>query len=73
MPKTVSGKELVRFLAKKGFQVYSQKGSHVKLISTERNTKTIVPLHKEISIGTMRAIIKQAQLTEKETSKLLNE
>ncbi|MDD5148067.1 MAG: type II toxin-antitoxin system HicA family toxin [Candidatus ainarchaeum sp.] len=70
MPKIVSGLELLKFLSKKGFTVYSQKGSHVKMISLQRKTKTIIPMHKEISTKTLREIIKQAKLTEEETSEL---
>ncbi len=73
MPKTVSGKKLIRFLTQKGFEVYSQKGSHVKLISRERHTKTIVPLHKSIAQGTLRAIQKQAKLTTDEIQELAEE
>ena len=70
MPKPVSGRELVKFLSKKGFEIYGRKGSHVKLISLERNTKAIVPMHKEISMGTLNAIIKQAKLSEEEIKEL---
>ena len=66
MHKKISGFELIKILSKKGFEIYSRKGSHVKLISIQRNAKTIVPMHKEISKGTLNSIIKQAKLTEKE-------
>lgn len=71
MPKVVSGIEVTKFLSKKGFQIYSRKGSHVKMVSIERNTKTIVPIHKEISRGTLQNILRQAKLTEKEIEELL--
>ena len=71
MPKIVSGKELLKFLTRKGFQIFSQKGSHAKLISKERQTKTIVPMHKEISKPTLHSIFKQAKLTENEIKELL--
>ena len=70
MPKTVSGIALVKFLSKKGFVVYSRKGSHVKMISSERKTKAIVPIHKTISRGTLQSIIKQTKLTEREIEEL---
>ncbi|MFA6420578.1 MAG: type II toxin-antitoxin system HicA family toxin [archaeon] len=72
MHKTISGLELVKFLTKKGFQICSRKGSHVKLICVERNTKTIVPMHKEISKGTLNSILKQAKLTEDEIEELFS-
>lgn len=71
MPKTVSGKELLKFLSKKGFSVYGGKGSHVKLINYQRQAKTVVPMHKEISRGTLNAILKQAKLTPEEIIELL--
>lgn len=71
MPKTISGRELLKFLSKKGFSVYSTRGSHFKLISRERQTRTIVPMHKEIATGTLRAIIKQAKLSEEEIKELM--
>lgn len=73
MPKIISGLTLVKFLAKNGFQVYSRKGSHVKLISHQRQTKTIIPMHGQISKGTLNSIIKQAKLTEKEIQNLTNQ
>jgi len=71
MPKSFCGLELVKFLSKKGFSVYGRKGSHVKLISAERNAKTIVPMHNEISKGTLNSIFRQAKLSESEIKELL--
>ena len=60
--KRLSGKEVLSILSKIGFLVHSQKGSHVKLrrnSSGEIQTLTI-PLHDELDIGTLRAIVRQA-------------
>ena len=70
MPKPVSGLELVKFLAKRGFEIYSRKGSHVKMVSLERKTKTIIPMHKGLSLGILNAILKQAKLNENEIGEL---
>lgn len=70
MPKTVSGLEIIKFLKKKGFEVYSRKGSHIKMVSLERNTKTIIPMHKALARGTLNAILKQAKLTAQEIPEL---
>jgi len=70
MHKVISGFDLVKFLTKKGFEIYSRKGSHVKLISHERKTKTIIPMHKEISKGTLNSILKQAKLSDEEINEL---
>ena len=70
MPKAVSGLKLAKFLTKKGFEIYSRKGSHVKMISFQRKTKTIIPMHKEISKGTLNNIFKQAKLSEEEINEI---
>jgi len=72
MPRCFSGKQLIKFLIKKDFTIYSQKGSHVKLISQKRKTKTIIPLHRVIAKGTLNDILAQAKLTEAETWELFN-
>ncbi len=45
-----------------GFQVYSQKGSHVKLrrAGVTGNETFIVPNHRQLDTGTCRAIFRQA-------------
>jgi len=60
--KKLSGSQVIAILVKAGFQVISQKGSHVKLkrfIDSKPQTLTI-PNHKEIDTGTLRAIFNQA-------------
>ncbi len=42
------------------------------MISEGRNTKTIIPMHKEIAKGTLNSIFKQAKLTEEEIEELLH-
>jgi len=37
MPKIISGLKLIKFLKKKEFEIYSKKGSHVKMISICKN------------------------------------
>ena len=58
----VSGREVVRALAKVGFVEVSQRGSHLKL-RNEMNRTVIVPLHRELARGTLRSILRQADLT----------
>lgn len=61
--KVLSGKKLVDILSEFGFHIVEQSGSHVKLRKQsafgEKQT-LLVPLHKEIDKGLMRAIFKQA-------------
>ena len=60
----MSGREVLGALQSLGFEVRSQKGSHVKLRrigpSGQRQTLTI-PNHSELDTGTLRAIIRQAK------------
>ena len=65
MPKLrrdLSGKELLSTFAKLGFVVVEQRGSHAKLkrIINDREQTLTIPVHKEIDIGTARAIFNQA-------------
>jgi predicted RNA binding protein YcfA (HicA-like mRNA interferase family) len=56
----VSGLEVVRALAKVGFSEVSQRGSHLKLRKEGRTV--IVPMHRELARGTLRSILRQADL-----------
>ena len=57
-----NAKQVISYLKKQGFQVISQNGSHVKL--SDGLKTVIVPKHgaKDIAIGTLRSIMKQAGL-----------
>jgi len=70
MPKKIfSGKETIRILCREfGFCFVSQKGSHVKLgkMSGKREIITVVPLHKELAIGTFRGVLELAEIELKE-------
>ena len=61
--KRLSGSEVVDIMCTFGFETHSQKGSHIKLcrigVKGERQTLTI-PLHAELDVGTLRAIVRQA-------------
>lgn len=48
-----------------GFRVHSQRGSHVKFVKETPSgvLVAIVPAHKEIAVGTLRSILRQAGLT----------
>jgi predicted RNA binding protein YcfA (HicA-like mRNA interferase family) len=65
----LSGADVVRTLGGVGFVQISQRGSHVKL---RREIATvIVPLHRELAPGTLRSILRQAQMTVEEFIDLL--
>ncbi len=76
MPKLrkVSGEEVVKILCNKfGFQITGRKGSHVRLskITPEGKVGTVVPMHKELKIGTLRGILKLARVDIEEFSEYL--
>jgi predicted RNA binding protein YcfA (HicA-like mRNA interferase family) len=51
-----------------GFYFVSQKGSHIKLKKRigAKEVITIVPLHKELAIGTLKGVLALAEVDEKE-------
>jgi len=62
-PRKLSGDEIAAILARFGFSVHSQRGSHVKLrrITSEGIKQTLtIPRHRELDPGTVRAIFRQA-------------
>lgn len=72
MPKLphVSGREVVRALQKLGFAVIRQKGSHI--ILRRGSTGCVVPEHRELKVGTLSGVIKQAGVTPEEFLKALH-
>ena len=60
MPKLpcVSGKEAIKALTRLGFVFVRQKGSHV--VMRRGTSGCVVPMHDEISQGTLRGVLKQA-------------
>ena len=64
-----SGQKMCRILAQNGFEEIRRKGSHIQMQKQEKSplglntTITItVPNHKELAIGTQKAIIDRSQL-----------
>jgi len=74
MPKLplISGIEAVKALAKIGYEIDHQTGSHMILRHKEGpHRRLTVPNHKEVAKGTLRAIIRQSGLTVEEFVGLL--
>ncbi|OUL35929.1 hypothetical protein BV372_09410 [Nostoc sp. T09] len=59
----VSGAQCIKALEKIGFIVTRQRGSHIILVREEPKTTVTVPNHDELDRGTLRAIIRQIDLT----------
>lgn len=66
----VSGEEVVRALLRAGFARVSQKGSHRKMRHPDGRV-AIVPMHAELTVGTLKSVLRQAGLTEDELRSLL--
>ena len=72
--RKVSGHEAVKILCNKfGFQISGRTGSHVRLskVTPEGKVGTVVPMHKEIKIGTLKSVLKLAKITEEDFIKYL--
>ena len=68
----ISGREAVAALTAMGYEKDRQRGSHIVLRQAEYpHRRLVVPDHKEIAKGTLRAIIRQAGLTIDEFADLL--
>jgi len=61
----VSGPDLIRALQKMGYIVRRQKGSHVHLVRAADKRRVTVPVHGNMAIakGTLRAILKDAEIS----------
>jgi len=63
MPKLpiISGADAIRALEKLGFIVMRQRGSHIVL--RRGSIGCVVPNHKELKIGTLSGVLKQAEIS----------
>jgi predicted RNA binding protein YcfA (HicA-like mRNA interferase family) len=57
----VSGTEVVRALERLGFSVVRQRGSHI--VMRRGSTGCVVPKHRELKVGTLTGVLKQAGVT----------
>ncbi len=64
----ISGEEAIRALERLGFVQIRQRGSHVLLKKQTKDEEIgcVVPLHRELAIGTLRNILRQARVTPEE-------
>jgi len=67
----LSGRACVAAFEKVGFYKKRQHGSHIILRRDEPFAQLVVPNHKELDRGTLRALIRQADLSVDEFNKLL--
>ena len=66
MPKLprISGAEIVRALQRLGFEVARQRGSHV--ILRRGASGCVVPNHREVKVGTLAGVLRQAGVSAEE-------
>lgn len=59
--RRISGEEAICTLERLGFKRVRQRGSHVvlKKQTLEGDLGCVVPLHRELAIGTLRGILRQ--------------
>ena len=72
--KPTSGEAVIKILSKQyGFVISGQSGSHVRLSKETPNGKvgTVVPLHNELKIGTLRSVLKLAKIDPEDFARYL--
>ncbi|MDK2990180.1 type II toxin-antitoxin system HicA family toxin [Methanoculleus sp.] len=72
--KPTSGETVIKILSKNyGFVVSGQSGSHVRLSKATPDGKvgTVVPLHDELKIGTLRSVLKLAKVDPEDFARYL--
>mgnify|MGYP001041389757 CR=1 FL=1 len=67
----ISGRQCRRALERKGFYFKRQEGSHIILRRDKPFAQLVVPDHKELGSGTLRAILREAGVSVEEFVELL--
>ena len=67
----ISGKEAAKAFGRGGWQVVGQVGSHLMMTKTGQRANLSIPQHKELSLGTLRALIRAAGMSVDEFLELL--
>ena len=67
----ISGKEAAKAFGKAGWQPLGQVGSHLVMIKPDVRVNLSIPQHKELSVGTLRALIRASGMTVEEFLNLL--
>lgn len=59
----LSGRDVVRVFESFGWSVARQRGSHIIMTKEEENVTLSIPNHREVAKGTLRSLIRSANLT----------
>lgn len=72
MPKlpVLSGAEVVKALEQFGFDLVRHRGSHA--ILRKGGIGAVVPMHREVKLGTLNGILRQAQISADDFLKALD-
>jgi predicted RNA binding protein YcfA (HicA-like mRNA interferase family) len=62
----ISGREAVKAFRRAGWRAIGRVGSHVVMIKEGIRVNLSIPQHRELSVGTLRALIRDAGLTVEE-------
>ncbi len=68
----ISGKKAVKAFQRAGWEKIGQVGSHLVLIKSGERANLSIPQHKELSIGTLRSLIRNSGMSVDEFLRLLN-
>jgi predicted RNA binding protein YcfA (HicA-like mRNA interferase family) len=68
---SISGKECIKVLEKIGFYQKRRESSHIILRRDEPFAQVVIPEHQELAKGTLRAIIRDVDLSVEEFVSLL--
>lgn len=67
----ISGKEAAKAFVKAGWEIVGQVGSHLVMTKAGIKANLSIPQHKELSVGTLRALIRNAGMSVEEFIELL--
>ena len=67
----ISGKEAAKAFARAGWQTMGQMGSHLVMTKSGERANLSIPQHRELSVGTLRALMRAASLTVEQFLELL--
>ncbi|MEK7665655.1 MAG: type II toxin-antitoxin system HicA family toxin [Patescibacteria group bacterium] len=68
----ISGRDAVKAFSKIGYRAIRQRGSHIRLVHTDsKRIPLMIPDHAELSVGLLRRILRDADLSLDEFQQLL--
>ena len=69
LPRDLPAKKIISALERAGFQIDCVSGSHYILV--KENLRTVVPYHRAVRIGTLKAILNQIGMSVEDFQNLL--